>query len=221
MTSTFPMYFIKSSLNACGWPRKQSFLGRTGIPGQVLHYIVQEMAKASIGIGAGRPLIAAQLLTQLFSRRDWETQSAEDFFADLVPCAISAIEFGEEMSPWAALVHEEVESYDKIFVSEKLLMKAEIPNLWSRHCSLGLIWGLIYADEAKAALDSDRLKYKSGAEVFARAGVEAPQISEWADNESHFQWLEQVVSIYQTECGPLPKPAPELLNSLVVRSRIR
>jgi hypothetical protein len=214
----YSTYFIMSSLSTMDYPRKKSFLGKPGVPGPVLSAVVNEAAKASVAIGAGRPFIACQLLTQCFRGRDWDVQSGDDLFADIDP--MSLIAEHEEDLPWEALTQDAVKNFGDRFITIRDLEKQEAFNVWLGRCTYALIYGLVHFEEAAMELESDRLRYSSGAQVMKRAGLDFPETPLHPNIESYFQWVEQPVLSFQAEHGQLPQPPLPLLKSKIVGARL-
>jgi hypothetical protein len=218
-TMHFSTYFVMSTLRTMDYPRKKSFLGKPGVPGLVLRGAVVQLAQASVAIGAGRPRLACQLLTQYFRSRDWQTQSGDDLFSELDPRSVVGDHVEE--SPWEALMHSDGSRYDDEFITIREIERQDALCLWLGRSAEALIYGLVHFDCATKALESDLLRYKSTASEWISAGLNIPEVPIWPGVESYFQWVQQTVEAFESEHGRLPEPPAQLMASTVVRSRLR
>src|SRR5438128_10862572 len=96
---SYPAYFLGSLLGSVGWPRKRGLFGRGSVAGAALGGAWTAMMQALMGLGAGRPLLACQLLPHILPRKDWKTESADDFFARFDP--VTNTQDANASLPWA------------------------------------------------------------------------------------------------------------------------
>ncbi len=218
MALSFPVYCIVSSLQSMGWPRKKSLFGSVGVPGGVLRAVWAGMVQISVGVAAGRPFRACQLLTQMFNR-DWSSEPGEKFLADLDP--VRTINEIPGTPPWEVIAHRELQVIPPDeFIIWKDLLGSSAHDLWMANCATGLIYGLAHPGDAARALEADRSEYRSNAPGWIKAGLNIPVQPSWPDNESYYQWIEKIVEAYERASGRLPAPADALLKAAAVRSRL-
>ncbi len=213
----YPAHFIIALLSAMSWPRKTGLLGKKTVAGAALNGAWAGMAQAAMGLGAGRPLVACQLITKLFSRRDWTQGSGDELLAGLDPAKQIAPQAGDP--PWEALVRKYLEvtpprvPWDQLFTPD-------LVNVWTAQCAAGLIYGLAHAADVGRALDQDRARYTAEAPEAIRHGLNVPATPPFPDNEAFYRWAEQTVRSYEARTGQLQQPAPQLLMAAVVRERM-
>jgi hypothetical protein len=217
MALSFPTYFIESALKATGWPRKRWLFGRPVVSGDVCSIAWTEMARASVGIGVGRPILACQLLTHLFGSRDWESSSGDESLADLDDDLAPQ----HAAHPWRAIVHTEVQEFGsrKYFLVSDLFAD-EALILQSFRCGQALSYGLLHPREAEAALDEERSAQNAGVAGAIRHGLFIPSTSAWPDNHFYFDWLGEILQAYEARNGLLPPSQPSLISSQVMRERL-
>lgn len=221
MSMHFSEYFVLSLLDSMGWPRKKHFLGKKGVSGAILRHAVIEMVEASTALGAGRPLIACQLITKMFRERDWRDQTGDELFASMLPRINDTVVSHPELSPWEAIAYREVEFYATDFVPWDVLMKAEISNYWLMHSAAGLIYGLANSSHVAQLLQSEAAEYRQKAPEWIEAGLNITEEPPWADIDSYCEMIERTLLAYQAEHGKLPISPPQLLNAEVVRARLK
>jgi hypothetical protein len=213
--TTFPVYFVTSALKATGWPRRTSVFGPKGVDGTVLQVAWTGMVQASIALGAGRPIVAAQLLTQMFGAPDRPPWNS--LIEKLDPD--TTMKGDPSVPPWEAILHRELIALFDGFISVKYAFSTEAQGiLFTRGCQ-GLLYGLAHPAESELALKNQRARDSVGAAEAVRAGVQIPNMPPWADNEAFFDWTEQIVKAYERTGQPLPQPDGELLQTDLLRRR--
>jgi hypothetical protein len=215
---TFPAYFIVSALQAMSWPRKKGFLRRAVVAGPAVSGAYTGMVQASMGLGAGRPFLACQLLTDLLSGGYWASAPVDTLIATLDPS--SRVHQQPRTMPWEVIVLIEMEpTYKSDFIPWDSLFGRETLTVASVRSSEALTYGLVHPAEVGAALDTDRAQYVARAPEMIQYGLNISAKPTFSDNESYFQWTEQTVRAYEARCGQLPQPAPQLLAAAVVHAR--
>lgn len=106
--SNFPAYFVARLLKDAGWPQKRGVLrSRYMVNSGLVKGAVKVLFRTGVGIGAGLPEDAIKLVADLFSLRDWKSQSATQLFAKadihqrLSQSGLKAWDFISE--PWMVL----------------------------------------------------------------------------------------------------------------------
>lgn len=217
MAQRFHAYFLFSSLESAGWPRKTSLFGAEGVPAEVLDAVWLTTVQAATGLGAGRPYRACQIITQLFTP-DWKTVNGDDWLAELDPAKI--VHKRSDVQPWEALISATRPSLPSGFLKWKLLIKSNFFDYATVNFSHGLLFGLLHPVESGDALSAERARYRTDAPGMVKAGLDIPLEPAWADNAAYFAWLEQTVAEYEEKVGLLPPPAAPLLAAAAVQSRL-
>ncbi len=215
--ASYPEYLVGSALGATGWPRKTSLFGPKGVDGSVLGHTVTQMVQVSVALGAGRPFIASQLLTQMFGVAGPARDPWEHLLRTFDP---TGTVLGHPQSPpWGAILHQEAGMFVGFIPWKDVLSKETLTLLFARF-NQGLIYGLTHPESASEALDAERFEYAAGAPEAVRAGAHIPLTPPWPDNDAYFAWIEETVRAYERTTQPLPQPDLDLLKMPVVRGRL-
>ena len=214
--SSYPAYFINSLLTSMGWPRRKGLLGRSGVEGIALGSAWTAVTQSAMGFGAGRPVLACQLLAHVLPQKDWSADSVDDFFTRTDP--VKTIQTVPGSLPWETLVQPEIQIM-QTFIPWNDVVSQEMFDVLTGRFVGGLVYGLMHPTEVHRALDTDRTRYATGAPEAVKHGLHIPVTPPFPDNESYFQWLEQTVRAFERRAGQLTPSPPQLLAARAVRVR--
>jgi len=219
---TFPDYFIVGMMERAGWPREEGrFRKKQVLSLGVLSSTFTQLNRIGITLGAGAPVVAAELLTDAFSNRDWANTSIHDLFDRFDPQ--QKILENSDRPPWQALnpISFEPESTADIqrtvpwdFLSENETKAAYIGGYFQ-----GLIWGLKHNEDAKALVDSEAAEEAVLSKDYQQYGL---QIDEGVPS-SFEEWLENAMGLvegYIALRGELPEVEPTMFDYPLIAARL-
>jgi len=221
---TFPAFWFFGFLNHAEWPRTTGLLRRRKIVSHcVVCGAVRELVHAAIALGAQRPNTAIKLLADLFTKRDWSQQSANEIWNKLDP--------SEQVSNQPDKAPEEVianfpmtlpdptnpeELQNDLIAWQNVLQEAFSAHYHWVFCQ-GLVWGLSHPEEALDHYERQRQGFLKKLPDMLRAGlkVHTPEtLEEFADS------IEESVNSFENDIHPLAEIPQELLSLPVIAARL-
>ena len=209
-------YLLHGFLSSVGWPiRRFVFFGPRFVKASVLDVATLHVLRFGVGLGAGRPRLAANLIADSFDR-DWTAQAVQELLDDLDEDHGVR---GEE-SPWQAVAplswSEEGET-----VAWSVLADDRIGRVYVRAMAKATALGLLHPREAEDAVDRDRAIWRGTQRKYLQAGLEPTEEYPWPSNEEFFEHCEDVVRSFEVERRSLVEAPPALLASPRIAWRFR
>jgi hypothetical protein len=207
--SNFATYALAGILQSVGWPRKSGFLGRKVIvQAKVIDLAVEQLLKIGVTLGAGQPKAALRLIADSFDR-DWTADSVRELVDFLnVDHLITA---NPERSPWQAIGLGFGEM-GKEYIPWNWLGEPQLALHYTGWFTQALLWGILHAREARAALDADRRLLEERADLWKQQGLNISPDTWPSNNEEALRVCEELVSAFEVERRPLPKVSGALLE---------
>jgi len=215
---TFPTYYLIGFLNSMGWPQKTGlFIKKEVVNSAVLFAAVQASVGSAIALGVAKPIIAAHLLADLFSKIDWPQESTKETWDKLDPyeeiCNNPNKTPEETIAPLPLAVSDELKSV----IEWKLVFQEELQLKLHLYFVEGLIWGLSHPKEASACHEKQQQKTLKKLPAMLKSGLDVHPL----ENLNEFaKQAEDVVNSFQCDIRPLVEVPKELLNLTEVKARI-
>jgi hypothetical protein len=202
--SIFAFYFAAQLLREAGWPRKLGMFKGEGYDAAMVDVVFAQSIDWGAALGAGRPLLAHQMMAEMFRERDWEGEDAPDVkvFVEGKSESWSTVASPQEAVEPPQFAKGMATMSVEQFTDRKMMTAAE-PFLFE-----ALVWGLSYPDRFEAWYGAHLAHHESLLPEMRVAGLE---IGESPSLEEFYEASEQIVRDYVQEIGPLPPVPPRLL----------
>lgn len=204
-------WLVSNNLQKMGWPRtKGTFRKRSYVDTRVVDICVQGAVQVFVGLGAGRPDIAARVLTDAIDNQ-WSEKSTAELLAFLTRESDMVAKNHPELPPWKATVedHHMAESVSEIGWEQ--LGDPKLDIIFSSFGATGLMWGLNHHDLMGQAFDSEKATYESSVGDWVDAGLSIGNNYPWPTLDSFYESCEDLVTGFEAERPPLPREIPAML----------
>lgn len=206
--SIFGFYFVSQLLSEMGWPRKQGAFRGEAYDTALVDLTVAQAMDWGAGLGAGRPLLALQMISEMFRDRDWESEEApkvKQFIGNLA----DQDTWSGASSPVDAVQPVQFAKHYGKSIKPEALQDASLRAAMEHHLLEALLWGLSNPDRFDAWYSSKHASQVSRLPEMIEAGLDVehvPSLSEF------LEYCEQIVRDYERAIGRLPPIPPRLLD---------
>lgn len=216
----FADYCLFNMLIEQGWPKSKGRLRKKLIvDADVIDSDVETTVAISVALGAGRPIVAAQLLAEIYENNPWTEDSVETLVATLIQTADLDIDQSEASSPWEALYEahrvsdagREVEWSDldhPVFASIRATVNAR-----------GLTWGLLRYSHMPAVFERAKEEYERAASEGIQHGLMVHASYPWKSLDMMLENCDEMITAYEGARGSLPDAPKALLQSPLIGGR--
>lgn len=226
---SFASYSIASMLNTMGWPQEQgTFRRRAVVSTQAVEMAVDHMVKTCAGLGAGDPVVAAELLQNSVPQWDYVARPPDTLLTFLQSDATDPVDplhpyrvvFGGQPALASIPPSQEYASWDEVFDNG--------PNqIWFAMLSgRAIVWGLAHPSEMRAAVIAQIDDYNEGVKEAIDAGLDLPGTHPHTgitDGDTFYSFLVDCaasVDDYERDVQPLAPPPPILLTARLFATRL-
>ena len=199
------------------WPRRTGLRRTEVVSGLALQSALEQMVQAAITLGAGRPYIAAQMLTKSLPRTNMNKKHVDEFIAELDHHRRIIT---SRKPPWAVLAGGLVPDISANLRWEDLGWNT-IQNPWTSAMNRGLVWGLLHHEAACQAFEDETKTYRAGSADAIRSGLAIPAASPFPTLDSRFEHVEGIVRSFERRFGRLPDPAQDIMSAPAFKGRLQ
>jgi len=206
--SIFGYYFVGSLLREAGWPRKQGLFKRLSYDTTIADAAIDQMVDWAASLGAGRPALALQIITEMFRDRNWDGDDAPQ-----IDTFISGARESWDKAPNAA-TREIVRPFRLAsafgaLISPKNFQDARVRVALEQNVLEAVLWGLANPDQFTMWYAEAAQRHESSLGFMQSSGLAVdtlPALGEFLDQS------EQIVRNYERDMGPLPTIPAKLLS---------
>ncbi len=206
--SIFGYYFVESLLCEAGWPRKQGLFKRLAYDTTIADAAIDQMVDWAASVGAGRPALALQIITEMFRDRNWDGDDAPQ-----IDTFISGARESWDKMPNAA-PREIVRSFRLAsgfgaVISPKDFQDARVRVALEQKVLEALLWGLANPDRFRMWYADARKRHESSLGLMQSSGLAVDTLRALSE---FLEQSEQIVRNYERDVGPLPTIPAKLLS---------
>lgn len=191
--SYFGIYITKNLLSDLGWPKKRGFLQKEYLSTTILDSVTDNMIDLAACIGANRPKLAARILAEVYSDKDWDGNNAPDI-------KIYVDEILKEINKKGVLApHEFIHPFGFMKKTDKvpvgILGDKAVQQAFEQQFTFGVLFGLGHKDNYNKWYEDDMERVGKNMRILDGEKATAPSLHEAiADCEKIVRQYEQEVN---------------------------
>lgn len=210
----FIHWWIGMGLKQQGWPRTRGLLKKT-------RYVdtssVDAMASVgtliAVGLGAGRPQLAAAILADTWPYLPWGTEVG-DAFVDTIRKDVEKVDKYPNLLPWEALCYESRLGPMNDWIDFDALANSELQGRWGFAVSSGVLWGLTHVSDMPHILERLRTQTQREARQMRAVGVTTTLTTFPPDSlDKFYETCQGCFESFEAHFGQLP-PVPAGVRKL-------
>jgi len=206
-------WWVVNNLKNMGWPRTKGFWKTTTyVDTTVLDMSLEGAVHVCVGLGAGRPELAARLLTDTFGNNPWTTKSTRDLLNDLTEQGEAAVATDPGLAPWTALMHNHRLAEYTSEVNWEQISDPQLQTIWYGLGSRGLIWGLNHSEDLEGVFANAKAGYEISAARGEPHGLTVEADYAWKTLNDFYESCEEFVHLFESERPTLPSEIPSALR---------
>jgi hypothetical protein len=206
-------WWVVNNLKNMGWPRTKGFFKKTTyVDATVLDMSVEGAVHICVGLGAGRPKLAARLLTDTFANNPWTKKSTRDLLNNLTDQGEAAVATDPGLAPWTALMHNHRLAEYTSEVNWEQMSDPQLRTIWYGLGSSGLIWGLNHNEDLEGAFANAKATYETNAARWKSLGLTAEADYAWETLDDFYESCEEFVHLFEGEGRSLAKYLPRYVR---------
>jgi hypothetical protein len=206
--SIFGYFYIVYLLKEMDWPRKRGFFRQLAYDTTVVDMAIDQMIQWAAALGAGRPLLALQMIAEMNRNQDWDSEDA--------PQIIKAINIARKQwdqklnaSPQEIIAPIRFEKKYGKYIHPNVLGDKFILKMTEGYVLLGLLWGLVNKARFIRWYSEEHKRFETRKELYnqMKLNVESPPII-----GEYYQQCGEIVRAYEQKFNMLPKIPNKLLS---------
>lgn len=206
--SIFGYYFVVSLLREAGWPRKQGLFKGEAYDTAIADAAIDQMVDWAASLGAGRPMLALQIIAEIFRDRDWNSDGAPQI-ETFISGARELWDSAPNAAPREIVRPIRLASAFGSVISPKDFQDARLRVALEQNVLEAVLWGLANPDRFAMWYASAAQRHESSLNLMRSSGL---AIDAFPALAPFFDQSEQIVRNYERDVGALPATPEKLLS---------